>query len=160
MGQLRNEDIESITVLKGESATSVWGSRGANGAICVVTKEFLRRVQQKEIIVDTCTSISPRRNTVSPKYPGGEVELSAFIARNVRYPQEALNKGVSGRVLVSVGVNTDGSVEVLDATGTEEKSLLTAAMEVVKKIPKMIPGTLNGKPVVMTMQIPVTFILQ
>lgn len=160
LGQLRNEDIASITVLKGESATSVWGSRGANGAICVVTKEFLRRVQQKEIIVDTCTSISPRRNTVSPKYPGGEVELSAFIARNVRYPQEALNKGVSGRVLVSVGVNTDGSVEVLDATGTEEKSLITAAMEVVKKIPKMIPGTLNGKPVVMTMQIPVTFILQ
>ena len=86
--------------------------------------------------------------------------MSNFITRNVRYPQEALNKGVSGRVLVSVGVDTDGSVEVLDATGTEEKSLLTAAMEVVKKIPKMIPGTLNGKPVVMTMQIPVTFILQ
>ena len=160
MSQLRNEDIESITVLKGESATSVWGSRGANGAICVVTKEFQRRVQQKEIIVDTCTSRSPRRNAVLPKYPGGEVELSSFIARNVRYPQEALNKGVSGRVLVIVGVNTDGSVEVLDATGTEEKSLLTAAMEVVKKIPKMIPGTIDGKPVVMTMQIPVTFILQ
>lgn len=160
MSQLRNEDIESITVLKGESATSVWGSRGANGAICVVTKEFQRRVQQKEIIVDTCTSRSPRRNAVLPKYPGGEVELSSFIARNVRYPQEALNKGVSGRVLVNVGVNTDGSVEVLSATGTEEKSLLTAAMEVVKKIPKMIPGTIDGKPVVMTMQIPVTFVLQ
>ena len=160
MSQLRNEDIESITVLKGESATSVWGSRGANGAICVVTKEFQRRVQQKEIIADTCTSRSPRRNAVLPKYPGGEVELSSFIARNVRYPQEALNKGVSGRVLVIVGVNTDGSVEVLDATGTEEKSLLTAAMEVVKKIPKMIPGTIDGKPVVMTMQIPVTFVLQ
>lgn len=160
MSQLRNEDIESITVLKGESATSVWGSRGANGAICVVTKEFQRRVQQKEIIADTCTSRSPRRNAVLPKYPGGEVELSSFIARNVRYPQEALNKGVSGRVLVNVGVNTDGSVEVLDATGTEEKSLLTAALEVVKKIPKMIPGTIDGKPVVMTMQIPVTFQLQ
>lgn len=160
MSQLRNEDIESITVLKGESATSVWGSRGANGAICVVTKEFQRRVQQKEIIVDTCTSRSPRRNAVLPKYPGGEVELSSFIARNVRYPQEALNKGVSGRVLVNVGVNNDGSVEVLSATGTEEKSLLTAAMEVVKKIPKMIPGTIDGKPVVMTMQIPVTFQLQ
>ena len=160
MSQLRNEDIESITVLKGESATSVWGSRGANGAICVVTKEFQRRVQQKEIVVDTCTSLIPRRNAVLPKYPGGEVELSSFIARNVRYPQEALNKGVSGRVLVNVGVNTDGSVEVLDATGTEEKSLLTAAMEVVKKIPKMIPATIDGKPVVMTMQIPVTFQLQ
>ncbi|MBR1653123.1 MAG: TonB family protein [Alloprevotella sp.] len=160
--QLSNEDIASISVLKGESATSVWGSRAANGAICVVTNEFERRVRLQEIVVDTCTTVTLGHlsDHVAPKYPGGQVELTSFIARNVRYPQEALGKGATGRVLVSVGVDTDGSVEVIGATGTEEKSLRDAAIEAVKKIPRMIPGTENGKPVFMTTQIPVTFHLR
>ncbi|MBR1712018.1 MAG: TonB family protein [Alloprevotella sp.] len=162
MSQLRDEDIASITVLKGESATSVWGSRATNGAICIVTKEFEQRVQKREIIVDTCTTLSLQHSSsrVAPKYPGGQVELTSFLARNTRYPQEAIDKGLTGKVHVNVGVNPDGSVEVLGAWGSEEKCLRDAAIEAVKKIPRMIPGTENGKPVVMTMEIPVTFNLQ
>ncbi len=35
---LAKEEIESVTVLKDASATALWGSRGANGVISVVTK--------------------------------------------------------------------------------------------------------------------------
>ena len=40
-GDLRNltqQDIESITVLKDDSAAAIYGSRGANGVILVTTK--------------------------------------------------------------------------------------------------------------------------
>ena len=39
--QLKNlnpDDYESVTVLKGAAATSLYGSRGANGAIVITTK--------------------------------------------------------------------------------------------------------------------------
>ena len=36
------EDIESITVLKDAAATAIWGSKGANGVINIVTKRGVR----------------------------------------------------------------------------------------------------------------------
>lgn len=36
------EDIESITVLKDAAATAIWGARGANGVISIVTKRGVR----------------------------------------------------------------------------------------------------------------------
>lgn len=38
MGDLNPEDIESVSVLKGPSATALYGSRAANGAIIITTK--------------------------------------------------------------------------------------------------------------------------
>ncbi|MBR5531427.1 MAG: SusC/RagA family TonB-linked outer membrane protein [Bacteroidaceae bacterium] len=39
LGMMSSEDIESITVLKGASATSVYGSRAANGVVYITTKK-------------------------------------------------------------------------------------------------------------------------
>jgi len=38
VGDVNPEDIASVTVLKGAAATALYGSRGANGAIVIVTK--------------------------------------------------------------------------------------------------------------------------
>ncbi|MEZ4914104.1 MAG: TonB-dependent receptor plug domain-containing protein [Chitinophagales bacterium] len=35
---LNPEDIESVTILKGPSATSLYGSRGASGVVLITTK--------------------------------------------------------------------------------------------------------------------------
>lgn len=43
LGFLDPEDIEQITVLKDASATSIWGSRAANGVIVIETKKGKRR---------------------------------------------------------------------------------------------------------------------
>ncbi|MBP5558342.1 MAG: carboxypeptidase-like regulatory domain-containing protein, partial [Bacteroidales bacterium] len=39
MGSLSNEDIVSMTVLKGAAATALYGSRAANGVIVITTKQ-------------------------------------------------------------------------------------------------------------------------
>ncbi|GGK62622.1 SusC/RagA family TonB-linked outer membrane protein [Rufibacter glacialis] len=39
LNDINPEDIESVTVLKGPGATALYGSRGANGAIIITTKE-------------------------------------------------------------------------------------------------------------------------
>ena len=38
-GDINPEDIESVTVLKGASATALYGSRAANGVIMITTKK-------------------------------------------------------------------------------------------------------------------------
>ncbi len=47
-GDVNPEDVESVTVLKGASATALYGSRAANGAILITTK---RGKQNQDIVV-------------------------------------------------------------------------------------------------------------
>jgi TonB-linked SusC/RagA family outer membrane protein len=49
-------DIESMTVLKDAAATSIYGSRGANGVILITTKQG--KVGQSRISVDVTTSVT------------------------------------------------------------------------------------------------------
>jgi protein TonB len=45
-----------------------------------------------------------------PKFPGGEGALMEYVSKNVVYPKEAQEKGISGRVFVGFIVEKDGSV--------------------------------------------------
>ena len=57
-----------------------------------------------------------------PRFPGGDVELMKFIAKNIKYPVAATKWGVQGRVFVRFIVEKDGSVtspEVVKTTGFE-----------------------------------------
>ncbi len=45
-----------------------------------------------------------------PQFPGGEMALMQFIARNIKYPAKATEWGVQARVLVQFIVEKDGSL--------------------------------------------------
>ena len=45
----------------------------------------------------------------APRYKDGEGALMQFIAKNIRYPKEATEHGIQGRVIVQFIVNKDGS---------------------------------------------------
>ncbi len=72
------EDIESISVLKGQAASALYGSRGANGVIIVTSKKGKSR---KGIGVTYNSSMTFDRIAFSPKYQneyGGGVDLRPF----------------------------------------------------------------------------------
>src|ERR1700744_5618737 len=46
----------------------------------------------------------------SPEFPGGLQAFYKFLAMNVRYPQEAREKKIQGRVIVQFIVERDGSL--------------------------------------------------
>jgi TonB-linked SusC/RagA family outer membrane protein len=58
------DDIASLTVLKGASATALYGSRAANGVIMITTK----RGQQGKLAVDFSTTTSFTQILRTPKY--------------------------------------------------------------------------------------------
>lgn len=97
---------------------------------------------------------------VPPTFPGGEAELMKFIAMNIRYPESAQEKRIQGRVIVSFVVQMDGTIGQTKIMRSVDPDLDKEALRVVKKLPKFIPGKMNGEPVNVWYTLPVSFKLQ
>lgn len=131
------EDIESITVLKNDAVTKVWGDKGANGVIVITTKskddvkELVKKLPGAEMDDDGNITVGGKSvakimledktifnnndtiyNVVKEraKFPGGDEECFKFLSENVRYPKLCHEFGVQGRVIVRFVVEKDGSI--------------------------------------------------
>ncbi|HYV92068.1 MAG TPA: energy transducer TonB [Chitinophagales bacterium] len=94
-----------------------------------------------------------------PEFPGGNAGLTKFLQKNLRYPPEAREKGVEGRVVTQFVVDEDGTitdVQILRGIGggCDEE-----VIRVLKMMPRWIPGTQNNLPVKVFFKMPVTFAL-
>ena len=92
-----------------------------------------------------------------PTYPGGSDKLMEYISENIKYPIEAREKGVQGRVVVGFVVEHDGSasnVKILRGIGSgcDEE-----ALRVISSMPKWEPGKQRGKTVRVSYYLPVYF---
>ncbi len=86
--------------------------------------------------------------------------LYAFIAQHLKYPIDAAEDGIQGRVVIKVIVNEDGSVSNPVITRKVSPSLDREAMRVVKMLPRFIPAKKNGYPCKAELEIPFTFKIQ
>lgn len=83
-------------------------------------------------------------------------QIQKHIRKNFSYPEAAMDAGIQGRVFVSFVIGKDGVVSIANLRGPD-KSLEREAERIMSKLPKMTPGKQRGKPVRMTMSIPITF---
>ena len=95
-----------------------------------------------------------------PGYPGGEEARMKYLKESIRYPEEAKELGIQGRVFVTFVVEVDGSitdVRVLRGIGggCDEE-----AVRVVRGMPKWVPGKQRGVPVRVQFNLPIRFTLQ
>jgi hypothetical protein len=126
-----------------------------------------------------------------PTFNGGDpaVEFRKFIAQNVRYPEEAMKNGVSGRIFIQFVVTKEGKVVIPDETSmskilgkpldevvvvsyrTMEKNeelpdpqyiqlLKDEVVRVVNSSPDWEPGKQRGTAVNVLFSFPVNFALQ
>ena len=92
-----------------------------------------------------------------PQYPGGEAAMMKFVANNVKYPQEAKDKEIQGRVFVSFVVEKDGSVSTVKVLRGIGGGCDEEAVRVVSSMPKWKPGIKDGKPVRVSYMMPLNF---
>jgi len=92
-----------------------------------------------------------------PEFPGGDKALLAFIARNLRYPQEAIDNNIEGRVFIQFVVQPDGSVGRIQVIRGVDPMLDSEAVRVIGILPGLKPGKQNGIPVPVWFSVPVTF---
>ena len=92
-----------------------------------------------------------------PEYPGGMSELMKYIARNIKYPADAVREKKQGRVIVQFTVGTDGYTSDFKVIHSVSPSLDAEAIRVLANMPKWTPGMQRGKAVPVKYTVPVTF---
>ncbi len=96
----------------------------------------------------------------NPMFPGGDAALMKYLQKNLKYPAQAQDNGIQGRVMVQFVVNKDGSIVEPKIIRPVDPSLDKEAIRVVSSMPKWTPGKQRGKNVRVRFTLPVTFRLQ
>lgn len=92
-----------------------------------------------------------------PEFPGGSEKFMEYLSSNIKYPEEAKEKGISGRVLIQFVIEKDGSVTNVKVMKGIGALCDDEAVRVVKSMPKWKPGKQEGKPVRVNYILPVSF---
>jgi protein TonB len=95
-----------------------------------------------------------------PDFPGGDTALLQFIAENTKYPNDAKEKGIQGKVIMRFKVKEDGSVSDVAVLNGISPSIDAESIRVVGSLPKFTPGKLKGKNVAVWYMVPITFALK
>ncbi|GAB3030357.1 TonB family protein [Spirosoma pulveris] len=92
-----------------------------------------------------------------PEFPGGMPGLTAYIEKNLKYPEAAEKANVHGRVFVSFVVTKTGEisdVQILKGIGYGTDA---EAVRVVKNMPNWKPARHNGELVNVKYNLPINF---
>lgn len=163
LDSIPREDIETMTVIKNPEITKLFAPR--RGGVLVMTtkskkflkpiienwesaKQRLRETKHEGLIIrrahDSSDSVPTSYDwpiTEFPAlFPGGDVAMIQFIADNMKYPEQALENGIEGRVIVSFIVESDGSVSNPQIMRSKHPELNEEALRIVSLFPKFEPG--------------------
>jgi TonB family protein len=93
-----------------------------------------------------------------PEFNGNSSDaFRIFIQQNLRYPIEALEKGITGRVFVQFDICKNGEVKNAKIVRGVHETLDNEVLRVMSISPKWTPGLQRGKPVTVRFTFPVVF---
>lgn len=105
------------------------------------------------------SAVSALADTVAPSYPGGVKACNEFIGKNMIYPAEARENFVEGDVTLTFMVKADGTLSDIKVKRMIDPDLEAEAIRIVKKMPKWVPGSEDGKAVDAPAEVTVQFVL-
>ena len=91
------------------------------------------------------------------QYKGGINALSVYLSKHVSYPELARENFMEGITKVKVCILADGSIGDMSVVKSAGEILDAAALAALAKMPKWQPALQIGKPVSMSVVIPVEF---
>lgn len=92
-----------------------------------------------------------------PSFPGGISGLRTYLNQNIRYPAEAQDNCVQGRVVVSFVVGKDGHISDVTVVRSVDPLLDKEAVRVIRNMPRWTPGKQGGELVKVRYNVPVSF---
>lgn len=92
-----------------------------------------------------------------PEFPGGMKELVAFAKRKIKYPKSAIKDDAEGSVVLSFEIDSNGRVINEAIFKSARYDFDAVCLRMLKRMPKWIPGRLNGKPVAVKERWRITF---
>ncbi len=183
ISNLNPDIIESVTVLKEESAVILYGEKAKNGVILIKTKNPLVpitvtgypiKTDQKDPVSKnqseplTVIGYAAKQDAQDPvffiveempEFPGGEIALRKFISESIQYPAEAIKYGIQGKVYVTFIIGKTGKIRDPKTTKSFDPILSREALRVIGSMPDWKPGKQKGIPVNVSYTVPVNFVL-
>lgn len=92
-----------------------------------------------------------------PEFEGGMGAWTRFLQRNLRYPDQAQERGVQGKVYLSFVVEKDGSISSVTLIKGIGGGCDEEAIRVLKKSPRWKPGQQNQQSVRVRYTMPFSF---
>jgi TonB family protein len=148
------ESIHSVDVLKDNAATDKYGEKGKDGVIVIITKKHFQEMNNQPgtkpfVVVEEL-----------PQFPGGNAAMASWINSNMKYPEEAMKKKITGKVYVTFLIAENGKIKNAKVVKSVHPLLDAEAERVISNMPDWKPGTQSGKVVEVLYQVPVEFKLK
>jgi len=83
--------------------------------------------------------------------------FAEFITKNYQYSESDKQNGVSGKLVLDVLIEKDGSTSAVTVYKSASREMDAEAVRVIKLMPKRIPGTKDGKPARFRISLPLGF---
>lgn len=141
------DNIESISVWKGDEAVKKYGDKGKNGVTVITLKN-------KNLSTSASGNEPPKEEykalfttaQEAPSFPGGNEAWVSYLQRNLHPDVPAKNKAPNGMYTVTVTfqVDEEGNISHIKAVNDPGYGTAAEAVRVIQRGPKWIPAKQNG----------------
>src|SRR5690554_6083409 len=149
--RLQGDNIEPYAGPTPDNAVVVVGYGSAKAATNIAPPPPPRRNSSDEIFMVV---------EEQPEFPGGNEALMKYISDNIKYPADAVSKGIQGRVITNFVVERDGTLTDVQVARGVDPSLDKEAIRLIESMPRWIPGKQRGEVIRVRFALPVVFRLQ
>lgn len=151
--------IEEGKVVKGRKSGK-WIGKWTNGTT-YYEEDYQDGILAEGTVYEDGNKRTYSQVRVSPKFKGGDRNFYKFLGQNIKYPIEASQRRISGRVQLSFVVCEDGSLCDYKVEKGVGFGLDDEALRVVKKMTShWEPGEERGKKVRVKYNLPINFQLE
>ncbi len=129
--------------------------------IAMPEEEAAPAIESKNAPIETVDAVIENYSLEKPaEFPGGATELMKWLSNNVKYPADARDAGIHGRVVLKFIVEKDGSISQVKTLKGVHELLDREAVRVTQSMPTWKAGQQGGKAVRCYFTLPINFTLQ
>ena len=154
-----NGNIRSKGLFKNGFRVGEWTWYHENGTICSMEK-WKKGIYKKGDYWDPDGKQSDISEVLTnPEYPGGMEAFTKMIVEKIEYPEEAIDKGLEGRVVLKFRINSRGELVNPEVAEKAHPKLDKEALRVVQLSDLWIPAEFHGVKTTTSYTFPISFAL-
>ena len=136
-----------------------YGGLAANGVILITTKKEDIDYELADTLINTTKKDGTecKEQAVLPEFPGGKIQMAAYLADSIQYPFVAKQTKTQGKVYVRFLVDKTGKISDVQCTRRVDYFLDKEAVRVVSSMPDWTPGSKCDEKLNIYFTIPVEF---
>lgn len=151
---------EGTVYVPGNYTYEIWhNGKKLSSTIVTIYKRTQTVEKQKspEPTKDDGSVVLDKVSNQLPQFPGGKSAMTNFVQKNLRYPQDAIDNGIQGRVVVSFVIETNGRISDVKVVKGVSPSLDKEALRIVNSMPNWKPAVRDGEKVRFKYEFPINF---